>query len=140
VNYLPMSSAKVPNTTTNRFNILLLKRVSRPEDSVSWRSTFCIRDVPELVAHGVNVGLNDTLINHCTNPVMDGARPWRGPREKDEYIFACLVLALTTAGDLVIDVAAATGMYLSSLLSFQTICLCFLLCSCVLIRLCCGSF
>ena len=34
VNYLPMSSARVPNTTTNRFNILLLKRVSRDEDSV----------------------------------------------------------------------------------------------------------
>ena len=66
--------------------------------------------MPELVAHGLNVGLNDTLINHCTNPLMDGARPWRGPREKDEYFYACLVLALTTVGDVVIDVAAGTGM------------------------------
>jgi hypothetical protein len=125
VNYLPMSSARVPNTTTNRFNMLLLKRVSRPEDSVSWSSTFSIRDVPELVAHGVDVGLNDTLINHCTNPLMDGARPWRGPREKDEYFFSCLVMALTTVGDIVIDVAVGTGMKYSSLLSLQTICLCF---------------
>ena len=110
VNYLPMSSAKVPKTTTNRFNILLLKRVPRDEDSMSWSSDFYIRYVPEFVAHGLNVGLNDTLINHCTNPLMDGARPWRGPREKDEYFFACLVLALTSAGDIVIDVAAGTGM------------------------------
>ena len=116
VNYLPMSSAKVPRTTTNRFNILLLNRVPRPEDSVSWTSAFHVRDVPELVAHGLNVGLNDTLINHCTHPLMDGARPWRGPREKDEYFFACLILALTTAGDIVVDVAASTGMIYSTLL------------------------
>ena len=77
---------------------------------MSWTSTFSIRHVPELVAQGVDVGLNDTLINFCTNPLMDGSRPWRGAREKDEYFFSCLIMALTTVGDLVIDVAAATGM------------------------------
>ena len=117
VNLLPISSARISNTTTNKFNILLLKRVSRPKDSVSWTSTFSIRYVPELVAQGVDVGLNDTLINFCTNPLMDGARPWRGPREKDEYFFSCLIMALTTVGDLVIDVAAATGMNFTSLMS-----------------------
>ena len=84
VNFSPISSARIPNTSTNKFNILLLKRVSRPKDSVSWTSTFSICHVPELVAQGVDVGLNDTLINFCTNPLIDGARPWRGPREKDE--------------------------------------------------------
>ena len=110
VNILPISSTRIPNIITNKFNIFLFKRVSRPEDSVSWISTFFIRYVLELVAQGVDVGLNDTLINFYTNPLMDGARPWRGPREKDEYFFSCLIMALTTAEDLVIDVAAATGM------------------------------
>jgi hypothetical protein len=114
VNFLPISSARIPNTSTNRFNILLLKRVLRPKDSVSSTSTFFICYVPELVAQGVYVGLNDKLIIFYTNPLMDGARPWRGPREKDGYFFSCLIMALTTVGDLVIDVAAATGMNFTS--------------------------
>lgn len=94
--YLPISSVKILNTTMNIFNILLLKHVSRPEDSVSWTSIFFIRYVQELVAHDVEVGLNDTLIYFCTNPLVDGARPWRGPKEKDKYFFLCLIMALTT--------------------------------------------
>ena len=109
VNFLSISLARIPNTSTNKFNDLLPKRLSRPEDSVSWTSTFFIRHVPELVAQGVDLGLSDTLINFCTNPLMDGARPWRGPKEKDEYFFSCLIMALTTVGNLIIDVAAATG-------------------------------
>jgi hypothetical protein len=114
VNFLPINSAKILNTSTNIFNIFLLKRVLRPEDFVSWTSTFFIRYVPELVAQGVDVGLNDTLINFCTNLLMDGARPWRGPRVKDGYFFSCLIMTLTTVGDLVIDVAATTGMNFTS--------------------------
>jgi hypothetical protein len=110
INFLPISSARISNTSTNKFNILLLKRVSQPENSVSWTSTFSIRYVPKLVAQGVDIGLNDTLINFCTNPLMNDVRPWRGPREKDEYFFPCLIMALTTVGNLVIDVAPATGM------------------------------
>ena len=115
--YLSISSAKIPNTTMNIFHIFLLKRVSRHEDSVSWTSIFSIRYIPELVAHDVEVGLNDTLINFCTNPLVDGARLWRGPRENDKYFFSCFIMALTTVGDLVIDIVAAISMNFTSLMS-----------------------
>ena len=54
---------------------------------MSWTSTFSIRYVPELMAQVVDVGLNDTLINFYTNSLMDGARPWKGPRDNDEYSY-----------------------------------------------------
>ena len=71
VNLLSISSAKIRNTITNIFNIIFLKRDSRPMDSVSSTSTSSICYVPELVAHDVDVNFNDTLINFCTNPLMD---------------------------------------------------------------------
>ena len=67
VNLLPISSARILNTTANKFNIFFLKWISRPEDSMSWTSIFFIRYVQELVAQGMDVGLNDALINFCTN-------------------------------------------------------------------------
>ena len=71
VNLLSISSAKIRNIITNIFNIIFLKRDSRPMDSVSSTSTSSICYVPELVAHDVDVDFNDTLINFCTNPLMD---------------------------------------------------------------------
>ena len=50
VNLLPISSARILNTTANKFNIFFLKWISRPEDSMSWTSIFFIRYVQELVA------------------------------------------------------------------------------------------
>ena len=47
----------------------------------------------------------------------DGAQPWRGPRENDEYFFSCLIMALTTVGDLVTDIAVVTDMNFTSLMS-----------------------
>jgi hypothetical protein len=108
VNFLSISSARIPNTSTNIFNIILLKRVSQPEVSVSL-DFYIFHSICTKVG-----GLNDTLINFCTNPLMDGVRPWRSPREKDEYFFSCLIMALTTVGVLVIDVVAATGMNFTS--------------------------
>ena len=84
---------------------------------MSWTSTFSIHYVQELVAQGVNFDLNDTFINLCTNPLIDGVQPWRGLREKDEYFFSCLIMVLTIVGDLVIDVAPAIGMNFTSLMS-----------------------
>ena len=81
---------------------------------MSYTSTFFIHYVPELVAQDVNVGLNNIFINFWTNPLMDGTRLWRGPREKDEYFFSCLKMASTTVGNLVSDVAAAIGMNFTS--------------------------
>jgi len=65
----------------------------------------------------VDVDLNNTSINFYTNLLMDGTRPWRGLREEDKYFFSCLIMALITIGDLVIDVAAATGMNFILLMS-----------------------
>ena len=65
----------------------------------------------------MDVGLDDTLIALCTNPLKGGARLYRGPREMDELFFSCLIMALSTVGDLVIDVAAPTGMNFTSLMS-----------------------
>ena len=116
INLLPIILVRISNTTTNIINILLLKRISRPKDFVFWTSTYPMHYIPELMAHCVDVGLNDTLINLCINSLMDGARPWKKPREKDEYLFSCLLMVLTTVGDLVIDVAAAIGMNFTSLM------------------------
>ena len=84
-------------------------------------STFSIHYVPEVVAQVVDVGLNHILINFCTNPLMDGARSWRGPRKKDEFFFSCFIMAPTTVGDLIIDVATATDMNFTSLMSLTWI-------------------
>jgi hypothetical protein len=75
VNFLPINSTKIPNTTINIFNVFFLKQVSRPDNFVSWTSKFSIHYISKLVAQGVDVGLNNTLIKFCTNLLMDGARP-----------------------------------------------------------------
>ena len=82
-------------------------------------STFFISPVPELDSIGINVIVDDVLLNLVTKDtqLMRGTTPWKGGREKDPILLQMLIESTTQAGDIVLDCIASTGKdFLSNLL------------------------
>ena len=115
VNRLRLRSAKHPNKTTNLFQVLLLVRATKTigsdADMRPRYSSFQLRDAPELKALGIELNLDDAIMNYTASPLMDGPQAWRGPREKDISFLSSLIMGTTDFGDVVVDVTAGTGMY-----------------------------
>ena len=54
--------------------------------------------------------MDDAIMNYTATPLMDGSKPWRGPREKDIGFMSSLIMAITDIGQVVVDVNAGVGM------------------------------
>lgn len=76
------------------------------------KSNFSFRLTDYLKEKGLDFERGDMMMNYTkeTDQAMDGAKPWRGAREKDPRFFACLIDAVSDEGDLVVDCTAATGI------------------------------
>jgi hypothetical protein len=74
-------------------------------------STFSIGPVVELDSIGIDVVVDDVLINLVTKDtqLMRGNTPWRGGREKDPLLFQLLIESTTQVGDIVLDCTASTS-------------------------------
>ncbi len=79
------------------------------------KSKFCFQPIPALDRLGVDVARDDILQNYVTrsDQLMNGATPWRGPREKSTVLMQMLIQASSIPGDVVLDCTAATGIFLS---------------------------
>lgn len=111
-NRLRLASAKKSGGTTNLFRIVLLSR--------SKHSKFSFRPSPsEYSRIGIDIAEDDVIQNWTTtgSQIMCNQAPWRGAREKDPLFMECLIRATTDEGDVVIDLAAATGTYLITTVS-----------------------
>ncbi len=114
VNRLRLSSAKHKDKTTNLFRVLLLVRATKLHgsdlDMRPRHSSFRLRDANELKALGIELDMDDAIMNYTATPLMDGSKPWRGPREKDIAFMSSLIMATTDIGHVVVDVNAGVGM------------------------------
>jgi hypothetical protein len=59
---------------------------------------------------GIELDMNDTIMNYTATPLMDGSKAWRGPREKDIDFMSSLIMATTYIGQVMVDVNAGVGM------------------------------
>lgn len=103
-NRLRLASAKMSGATTNLFRIVLLTR--------SKNSKFSFRpSLSEFSRIGIDIAEDDVIQNWTTtgSQLMCNQVPWRGAREKDPLFMQSLIRATTDDGDVVIDLAAATG-------------------------------
>ena len=114
VNRLRLSSAKHKDKTTNLFRVVLLVRATKLHgsdlDMRPRHSSFRLRDANELKALGIELDMDDAIMNYTATPLMDGSKPWRGPREKDIAFMSSLIMATTDIGQVVVDVNAGVGM------------------------------
>jgi hypothetical protein len=114
VNRLRISSAKHKDKTTNLFQVVLLVRATKTIgsdlDKRPRHSSFRLRDANELKALGIELDMDDTIMNYTATPLMDGSKAWRGPREKDIALMSSLIMATTDIGQVVVDVNAGVGM------------------------------
>ena len=114
VNRLRLSSAKHKDKTTNLFQVVLLVRATKTIgsdlDKRPRHSSFCLRDANELKALGIELDMDDAIMNYTATPLMDGSKAWRGPREKDIAFMSSLIMATTDIGQVVVDVNAGVGM------------------------------
>jgi hypothetical protein len=81
-------------------------------------STFSIQPVAELDSIGIDVAVDDVLINMVTKDTqfMRGNTPWRGGREKDPLLLQLLIESTTQVGDIVLDCTASIStLYLYKL-------------------------
>jgi hypothetical protein len=74
-------------------------------------STFSIRPMAELDSIGINVAVDDVLLNLETKDtqLMRGSTPWRGGREKDPVLLQLLIESTTHVSDIVLDCTASIG-------------------------------
>jgi hypothetical protein len=114
VNRLRLSSAKHKEKTTNLFQVVLLVRATKTIgsdlDKRPRYSSFRLRDANELKALGIELDMDDAIMNYTATPLMDGSKAWRGPREKDIAFMSSLIMATTDIGQVVVDVNAGVGM------------------------------
>jgi hypothetical protein len=114
VNHLCLSSAKHKDKTTNLFQVVLLVRATKTigSDLDKWprHSSFRLRDANELKALGIELDMDDVIMNYTATPLMDDFKAWRGPREKDIAFMSSLIMATTDIGQVVVDVNAGVGM------------------------------
>jgi hypothetical protein len=114
VNHLRLQSAKHVEKTTNLFQVVLLVRAMKTIGSDLEKrprhSSFRLRDANELKALGIDLDMDDVIINYTTTPLMDGSKAWRGPREKNISFMSSLIMATTEIGQVVVDVNADVGM------------------------------
>lgn len=77
-------------------------------------SKFAFRPVPKLLSrHGVDVGKDDCLQNIVLpeNQSCNGAKPWRGPREKSVVLMEMLIEAASDPGNVILDCTTTTGQF-----------------------------
>jgi hypothetical protein len=114
VNRLRLSSAKHKDKTTNLFRVVLLVRATKTIgsdlDKRPRHSSFRFREANELKALGIQLDMDDAIMNFTATPLMDGSKAWRGPREKDIAFMSSLIMATTDIGQVVVDVNAGVGM------------------------------
>jgi hypothetical protein len=114
VNHLCLSSAKHKDKTTNLFQVVLLVRATKTigSDLDKWprHSSFRLRDANELKALGIELDMDDVIMNYTATPLMDDFKAWRGPREKDIAFMSSLIMATTDIGQVVVDANASVGM------------------------------
>jgi hypothetical protein len=114
VNRLRLSSAKHKDKTTNLFRVVLLvcatKTIGSDLDKRPRHSSFRLRDAHELKALGIELDMDDAIMNYTATPLMHGSKAWRGPREKDIAFMSSLIMATTDIGQVVVDVNADVGM------------------------------
>ena len=81
-------------------------------------STFTISPVLELDSIGINVAVDDVLLNLVTKDtqLMRGTTLSRGGREKDPILLQMLIESTTQAGDIVLDCTACIGKDFLSIL------------------------
>lgn len=112
------------------FNILPLRVPSRVETTNLFRVGLYVRCTPDPRAASLPTGTRNSaftlkpthsgdidvvkgnvLMNSANAKTvkMNGDRPWRGPKELDEYFWGCLVLSCTSPGGIVVDLTAGTG-------------------------------
>ena len=74
-------------------------------------STFSIQPMAELDFVGINVVVDDVLINLVTKDtqLMRSNILWRGGREKDPLFLQLLIESTTQVGNIVLDCSASTG-------------------------------
>jgi hypothetical protein len=79
--------------------------------------SFSFQPIQELLDFDIDVGSDDVLHNLVTKEtqMMRGTISWQGCRKKDPLLFQMLIEATTSAGDIVMDCSASTGliMYLN---------------------------
>jgi hypothetical protein len=113
-NRLCLSSAKHKDKTTNLFQVVLLVRATKiirsDLDKRPRHSSFRLRDANELKALGIELDMDDVIMNYTATPLMDGSKAWRGPREKDIVFMSSHIMATTDIGHVVVDVNAGVGM------------------------------
>jgi hypothetical protein len=114
VNCLHISSAKYKDKTTNIFRVVLLVRATKTIgsdlDKRRRHSSFCLRDANELKALGIELDMDDVIMNYTATPLIDGSKAWRGPREKDIAFMSFLIMATTDIGHVVVDINADIDM------------------------------
>ena len=91
--------------TTYLFHVVLLVRATKTigsnHDKRLRPSSFHLRDVIEFKALGIELDVDDVIMNYTTTLLMDGSKAWRGPREKDIFFMSSLIMATTDIGDVV---------------------------------------
>ena len=91
VNCLRLSLAKHKDKTTNLFQVVLLVRATKiigsDLDKRPQHSSFCLRDANELKALGIELDMDDAIMNYTATPLIDGSKAWRGPERK--ILFSC---------------------------------------------------
>ena len=114
INRLCLHSAKHVDKTTNLFQVVLLVRATKTigSDLDKWarHSSFRLCNANELKALGIELDMDDVIMNYTTTPLMDSSKAWRGPREKNISFMSSLIMATTDIGQVVVDVTAGVGM------------------------------
>jgi hypothetical protein len=114
VNHFRLSLAKHKEKTTNLFRIVLLARATKTIgsdlDKRPRHSSFRLRDANELKAFGIELDMDDVIMNYTATSLMDGSKAWCGPREKDIAFTSSLIMATTDIGQVVVDFNAGVGM------------------------------
>ena len=84
-------------------------------------STFSISPEPKLDSIGINVAVDDVLLNLVTKDtqLMRGTTLWRGGREKDPILLQRLIESTMQVDDIVLDCTLSTGKDFLSNLHFK---------------------
>lgn len=85
-------------------------------------SRFSVRESKKWVDMGFSIKKDGMLSNFTddTNQLMNGDKPWRGAREKNDHFLSIIFDTITQEGDIVMDWHASTGI--SCLIPFLSPC------------------
>ena len=114
VNRLRLHSAKHKDKTTNLFQVVLFVHATKTIRSDLHKrprhSSFHLHDANELKALGIELDMDDAIMNNTGTPLMDGSKAWRGPREKSIFFMSSLIMATTDIEQVVVDVNVGVGL------------------------------